>query len=188
MSEQPQQIQEAGPGRPQRSKRSAIIAWIVAPIIGVVFFPTIILLTVGMAPTLVAFIIDRRPRKFAARAVGYLNFTGCLPFALKMWTGSHSLDSVLDILSSPISWFVMYSAAAGGWVIYFLMPPIVAAWMAVASEVKAKAIRARQEELIKEWGAEVKQGFRRARGTEEEGEDGAEPSGEGEEDAPTASS
>jgi hypothetical protein len=150
----PQPQPQAAPGG--GSKRGAIMAWLIAPMIGVVFFPTIILLTIGMAPALVAFMTDRRAGKFAARSVAYLNFAGCLPFALRMWVGDHTIDAAFQILSDPMSWFVMYSAAAVGWLIYFCTPPIVAGYMAVTHEVKVQALDARQEALIKEWGAEVK--------------------------------
>ena len=149
---QPQPQPAAGGG----SKRGAIMAWVIAPMIGIVFFPTIILLTIGMAPSLVAFMTDRRAGKYAARTVAYLNLAGCLPFALRMWVGSHTLDAAFQILSDPMNWFVMYSAAAVGWLIYFCTPPIVAGYMAVTHEVRNKTLDTRQEALIKEWGAEVK--------------------------------
>lgn len=140
----------------QRSRTGPLIAWIIAPIIGVVFFASILLFTVGMLPTLAAFIVDRYPRKLITRTVGFLNFAGCVPFALELWAGSHSVDQVAEILSDPTKWLVMYGAAGVGWAIHFLMPPLAAAWLAMSQELRQKAIQTQQQQLVAEWGPEVR--------------------------------
>jgi hypothetical protein len=64
-----------------KSSSGQAVAWVVAPILGAVAMPTLVLLMVGMLPTLVAFfIIDRHPAKYTTRTIGYLNFAGCLPY------------------------------------------------------------------------------------------------------------
>ena len=50
----------------------------------------------------------------------------------------------------------MYSAAAVGWTLNIVMPPIMSAYLAVRHESKIRSIGNRQEQLIKEWGSEVK--------------------------------
>lgn len=147
-----------------------VLAWVIAPIVMFAFYETIFLLTVGMVPTLVAFIVDRYPRKFVAKTVGYLNFAGCLPFLLRLWKGSGGIESVLDVLRDPFTLLTMYAAAASGWLIFFVMPPLVTAWLAVSHEVKLQSVKSRQNGLIEEWGREV----RKAAGVEEEQEE-AEP-------------
>ena len=39
-----------------------ILAWFLAPVFVITALPTVILLTVGMVPTIVAYIVDRHPR------------------------------------------------------------------------------------------------------------------------------
>jgi len=134
----------------------AIIAWVVAPLVGIAFFPTILLLVIGMAPSIVAFIIDKRPRKVTARAIAYLNFAGALPYALKLWTGQNTISGVMELVLEPAALMIMYSAAAVGWTLNFIMAPIMSAYLAVQHEAKARSIGSRQEELIKEWGSDVK--------------------------------
>ncbi len=133
-----------------------ILAWFLAPVFVITALPTVILLTVGLVPTIVAYIVDRHPMKYASRTVGYLNFCGCLPYALRLWTGDHSVDAVIAILVDPFAWFAMYGAAAVGWLIYFATPPVVAAWMAVNHEIRQQALKSRQTELINEWGNTVR--------------------------------
>ncbi len=138
------------------SKTGPLIAWIAAPIIGVVFFATILLLTVGMLPTLAAFAIDRYPRKLITKTVGFMNFAGCAPYVMQLWTGSQTVDQVADILGEPTHWLVMYGTASVGWTIYFIMPPLAAAWLAVSQDMRQKSLQAQQQQLIDEWGPEVR--------------------------------
>ena len=142
------------PGNVTRGR--AVIAWVVAPLVGIAFFPTILLLVIGMAPSIVAFIIDKHPRKVMARAIGYLNFAGALPYALKLWTGQNTISGVMELVLEPTALMIMYSAAAVGWILNFIMAPIMSAYLAVRHESRARSIGIRQEELIKEWGSEVK--------------------------------
>lgn len=137
----------------------AVIAWVVAPLVCIAFFPTILLLLIGMAPSIATYVIDKRPRKVTARAIGYLNFAGCLPYALKLWTGHNTISGVLTLVSDPSALMIMYSAAAVGWTLNFIMSPIMSAYLAVQHEAKARTIGNRQEELIKEWGGDVKGQF-----------------------------
>lgn len=146
---------------PKSGASGNLIAWIVAPVLGVIALPTVLLLVVGMAPTLVAFfIVDRHPSKYMTRAVGYLNFSGCLPYAIDLWRGGGVWDFeiLFTIITDPFTLLVMYSTAAVGWVILFGTPPIVAAYLAVTSEIREKTLKARQKELITEWGRNVRLG------------------------------
>ena len=133
-----------------------IIAWVVAPMVVFAFFPTILLMVIGMAPAIVAFIVDKRPGKATARAIGYLNLAGCLPYAIKLWTGQNTITGVLSLVGEPSALMIMYSSAAVGWILTFIMTPIMTAYLAVQHEAKARTIGNRQEKLINEWGGEVK--------------------------------
>ena len=137
----------------------AIIAWVVAPLVCIALFPTILLLVIGMAPSIVAYIVDKRPRKVTARSIGYLNFAGCLYYALKLWTGQNTISGVLELVSEPSALMIMYSSAAVGWMLNFIMVPIMSAFLAVQHEAKKRSISRRQEGLIKEWGSVVKGHF-----------------------------
>ena len=71
----------------------------------------------------------------------------------------------------------MYSAAATGWIIYHATPPVVSAYLAVTSEIKIKNFKARQHELIEDWGRNVRHG---AMGEELEENDDAQDQQEAE--------
>ena len=71
----------------------------------------------------------------------------------------------------------MSSAAAVGWIVLFAAPPVVAAYVAVTSEMRDKQLKARQKNLISHWGRNVRLGVM---GAELEDEDAEEelPAGE----------
>ena len=172
----------------KQAKSGSLLAWVLAPTLGVIALPTVLLLVVGMAPTLVAlFIIDRHPAKYTTRAVGYLNFSGCLPYAIDLWRGGGVWDfeTLFAIITDPFTLLVMYSMAGVGWIVLFASPPVVAAYLAVTSEMREKTLKARQNELIAEWGRNVRLG---AMGGEMEDDDDAEEEDGEETSADTAPS
>jgi hypothetical protein len=121
--------------------------------------PILVLLMVGMLPTLVAyFIIDRHPAKYTTRTIGYLNFAGCLPYTLDIWRGGGvwEFGTILEIIGDPMSLLVMYAAAATGWAVFYATPPVVAAYLVVTSGIRVKKYKARQQELIEDWGRNVR--------------------------------
>ena len=59
------------------------------------------------------------------------------------------------------------------------MAPIMSAYLAVQHESKGRSIRNRQEELIKEWGSDVKGQFTPAPEEDAQGESAPEAAGEG---------
>jgi hypothetical protein len=142
------------PKQPMSSGK--LILWSVV-FVGVMFvFPgTVILVVVGLAPTLVAFLMDRTPKKYAAFCMGGMNFAGVFPWIMKLWGMGALGGGVKDAISitfNPFNMIVMYGAAAFGWMIYQTVPPIVAAMIAVSAQHRIAQLRGRQRELIKEWG------------------------------------
>ena len=138
------------------SRGRTIIAWVVAPLVCIAFFPTFLLMVIGMAPSIIAYIVDVRAGKVTARAIGYLNFAGCLPYAFKLWTGQNTISGVIELVFDPSALMIMYSAAAAGWMLVFIMSPIMSAYLVVLHEAKLRSIASRQEALVKEWGKEVR--------------------------------
>ncbi len=135
--------------------RSKLIAYILAPPVLFIAYPTVILALGGMLPTLVAYIIDQRGERYAARTVGYMNVSGVLVVAIEMWAGDHTWRKALDLLADPINWLIMFGTAALGWALYFALPPMVKAYLKVSNELRMKQFRKEQERLINEWGKSV---------------------------------
>jgi hypothetical protein len=119
-----------------------------------VMLPTALVLVIGGLPTLVAVVVDRHPRHYLTRCVGFLNFAGVAPYLVKIWM-NHTTLAAIQLLTNPYAWLVMYSSAALGWIVYLSAPSI--AWLQVelTGVRRAKALKARQRQLIEEWGDEV---------------------------------
>jgi hypothetical protein len=155
MAQKPKSAAKKGIGK------GVTLSWVIATAIFAFMPAAVFLLVIGMAPTVVAFfIVDRHPAKYISRTVGYLNFAGCLPYMLDLWkeTEFWTFDRMVEIISDPISLVVMYSSAAAGWVILYLTPPVVAAYLSVTNEMKEQRFKARQAELIETWGRNVRHG------------------------------
>ncbi len=120
---------------------------------GMVFaLPTMLVLTLGLLPTLVAFIVDAHPRKYAARSVGFLNLAGTLPFLVTLWSKNHNLIEAMRILTDVYAWLVIYAAAAVGWIIYLGMPSVAGFLMELTAARRIRKLDAERRRLIKEWG------------------------------------
>jgi hypothetical protein len=120
--------------------------------VGVWVLPTMVVLAIGMLPTLVAYVTDRRREKYAAFCVGAANLCGVLPFMLALWTQDHSFDHAFRQVGDPLSWFAMYGSAAIGWAIYYVTPGIIALFLKVQIERRIEKLKQYQTELIEEWG------------------------------------
>ena len=117
--------------------------------------PTLELIAVGMAPTVVAWALHRESEAYAALCVGPLNFAGIVPFLGDSFGGATTLFAGNGVLSNNFVWFTIYGAAAVGWLIYLALPPIVAAASVFRAERRVVRLRERQRELVIEWGGEV---------------------------------
>lgn len=117
--------------------------------------PSMIVILVGMVPTIVALIVDRNPRKFGALTIASLNFAGVLPYLVKLWAKSQSLDNALNIVVDVFALAVMYGAAGFGWMIYMTIPTFVASIFSVISQRRVAVLRESQRKIIEEWGESI---------------------------------
>ena len=147
-------VKSTTPSPPKSQMTSGtLILWAIAFVaVLFAFTGTVILVLVGMAPTLVAYIIDRTPKKYAAFCVGGMNFTGVFPSILKLWERNPDIKAAIGIAFHPFDLTVMYGSAALGWMLYQAIPPVVAAMIAVSAQHRIAQLRSRQRELIREWG------------------------------------
>jgi hypothetical protein len=121
-----------------------------------IFFPAVVILVlIGMVPTIVAYAIDKTPGKYAMFCVGGINFTGVFPALTDLWSGNPSISASLKIAGDPFSLILMYGAAGLGWAIYMFIPPIISAGLAVAAQHRIQQLRSDQRALIQEWGPAI---------------------------------
>jgi hypothetical protein len=120
-----------------------------------VLMPSLVLLGISMAPTIVAYIVDRTHEKYLSITVGLLNVCGTLPALVRLWSEGQSYPAALRIAGDPFTMLVAYGAAAIGWAIYLAMPLILGHYYATSSETRLRTLRSRQESLVEAWGDEI---------------------------------
>lgn len=141
-------------GRPKK-KVGSVFLWILSAAILFAFYESIVLLMIGMFPTGIALVVDRSPQKDQARAIGYLNFAGCVPWVIDFWMGDGGFDKVFDIVGDPTILTIMYASAGLGWVLCFAVRPFVATYLRMSSDFRESQIEKRREKLVEIWGEEV---------------------------------
>lgn len=135
---------------------SKIITYIVVSLAGAIFlFGTFIVLMVMMLPTVVAFFVDRSPKKYLARCVGSINVCGTLPGLLDLWLQGQTVAAAGAILSDVFYWLYAYGAAALGWALFTGVPSLIASYVSVKAQRRVAEMRAKQQKLVEEWGEEV---------------------------------
>ena len=117
--------------------------------------PSVIILVVGMIPTIVAYIIDLTPGRYAARCVAGLNIAGVVPFLNRLWGSTNDMAAAVNIVTDVYAWLAFYAASGVGWLLFSSLPGIVASFKTYSARRHANALRGRLEELKEEWGDEV---------------------------------
>jgi hypothetical protein len=121
--------------------------------------PTIMVLLLGMLPTVGAAIAERGDSRYAWICVGGLNFAGLAPWLLGLWFGHHTIEYALDLLRNVGMYLSAYGAAGAAWLLYMAMPPVVGTFAAMTSQHRASALVANQKRLVEQWGEGIKSDF-----------------------------
>ena len=137
------------------SAKGGTLGIVVAMLLVVVALPLCLVFVAGMAPTIVAAITDRNPRRYLLRTVGVLNLAGMvLPVAALLHAGLTVYGAAL-VLFDPYKWLWMYGTAALGWLVYLGMPSIARVMVEAKAVRMEHELQERAKALIEEWGEEV---------------------------------
>ena len=115
---------------------------------------SLMIISIGMLPTLVAFFCDRTEHKYAVYCVGGLNFCGILPFLLKL-ISNHSLSAAMNIMGNVFSLGIIFGAAGLGWLLFLSIPPVISTFLIIMSDSRVKSLKSIQKKIIDEWGNSV---------------------------------
>jgi len=118
-------------------------------------FPTFLILAVGLMPAAVASLIDHSRERDLSGCILAANLSGLTPSLVKLWWGGNGLDQALALLSDVFVWLMAIGSAALGWVLVFLIPPLIEVLLIAVANQKLRRLRARQKHLIEEWGEEI---------------------------------
>lgn len=113
------------------------------------------LFCIGMLPSIVTAIFDRRPRKTALQTIACANFCGVIIFAVELWKKGNNLDYLGTILQNHINWLIMYGSALMGLMCYIVIPIIIALLLDAKSSIESSDLKRQMQALRDEWGPEV---------------------------------
>jgi hypothetical protein len=140
--------------RPKRKVVSTAL-WIMVPLVMVVAPATVLLLVLGLLPTIVAWFVDRREEKYAAYCVGGFNLSGVMPYLFVLWASGNRMHDFYLIAKNPFAWLVMLGAAALGWLANYWAPQVAMRVRRIRDRNEVSRLRKRQEQILEEWGPEV---------------------------------
>lgn len=146
-------VQKTGGRRIGKSTALMIFCGLIAFIIAAL--PSVIVVVVGMIPTLVAYIIDLTPGRYAAKCVAGLNIAGVVPFLNRLWSSTNDLPAAIGVVTDVYAWLAFYAASGVGWLLFVSLPGIVASFKTYSAKRQANVLRSRLEELREEWGEEI---------------------------------
>lgn len=139
--------------KPKTTKPLAIVTAVLVLLFAAL--PTTMLLIVGMAPTLGAFIGDTTRGRYLTKCVAGMNMAGVFPYLFRLWTTGHSMKIAFALVTDPYAWLYMYSAAAVGWLLFLGFPGVVAMLRVLNAKRRIYLLREQQKNLINEWGDSI---------------------------------
>ncbi len=133
---------------------SFVLAFAAIPAVAV--SSVMLLIMVGLLPTLSVWLTDRQAARQLSIAVGATNALGVFIVALDYLSRPQSLAAALATLADGRALLVMYGAAALGWVLRLGMPTVAAVLIAANDRSRRRALEEAQAALVARWGDEVR--------------------------------
>jgi hypothetical protein len=146
---------QATGGRGAPRGATATVVMIVFALLAITALPLCIVLLTGLIPTMVSVLTDRYRARYLTRTIGAMNLAGIAPLVYQLWTHHFTLDEAMALLSNPMSWLMMYGAAALGWALFLAMPLVARVVVDVRADQQQTYLKARAKQLVAEWGEDV---------------------------------
>ena len=138
-----------------KKKSNFLLYTMLALPIGFMIVPTVIVLSVALVPTAVAFIMERKKGIYGGLTVGALNLAGTAPYLSDLWFKGHTVPAATAIITSVLAWASFYISAGVGWAIYAVTPNIVASFITMTAARQITTLRTKQRDLVQTWGPDV---------------------------------
>ena len=126
--------------------------------IGVMRFGAIILV-LTIIPSIVAFVLDSRPRKPNFKVIAACNLSAALPFIVPIISFSlkKQYSEAGQVMDDPMSWVFIYCGAAAGWGMLYLSKFVARIVTLMHYEYGISLLEKKQDLLVKEWGEGIVQ-------------------------------
>lgn len=137
------------------NKKATFPLLIFIGVCSVVAPPTMIILTVGMIPSVVATFINPSRVKGSIASMTALNLAGVLPVVGFLWQRGHTIDQALNLLTDIFMWLLMFGGAGIATFLLWGVPLVVQAFYEVQAGQLIKRLERRRTKLIEEWGGQI---------------------------------
>jgi hypothetical protein len=114
--------------------------------------PTAILGGVLLLPTILVYLTDAAEGRATLRAVLLFGLAASLRPLLTLWSGGHTVDLSLSLLSDLATPVVAWSAQGAGWLLSQLIPLVVRVTLEAQMRLEVARLRAERAKLAEEWG------------------------------------
>lgn len=136
-------------------KGKTTIALVFAALLVAVAAPLCLVFGSGMAPAIVAAIVDRHPQRYLTRTISVLNLAGMVLPVITLLQWGLNLKGAEVVLFDPYMWLWMYGAAAIGWLCYLGMPSVARSVVEGRDAHMERDLKHRAKDLVDEWGEGV---------------------------------
>lgn len=145
---------EKTPTRKMRKKHKIML--ILFCLITMAFLRTgFVFIIVAMLPSVVAYYFDQSANRYTFKSIFYCNAAGVLPYFGQMVKLGPSSANLQGIMNHPLTWFVVFGAAAMGYILTTITPMIAEVLIGSLHNTQVKGLERAQKKIQKEWGAEI---------------------------------
>ena len=110
----------------------------------------------ALLPGITALLWDKKPGKFASKTVFAFNITGMSPYIVAIASSGSPDVTAYNTLQDLYAWVLIYSFAALGMGILYLIPQITLVILEIRSKYMVKKMKRFQQDLVDEWGEDGK--------------------------------
>ncbi len=114
-----------------------------------------ILVCIGMAPTVVAILLDGNRGARALPCIAALNFAGVIPVLAMLADRGRSVSVAMQLLLDVFVWGLMYGGAGAAVFLLWCCPMVVRSWNDTVARRDQKKMEQIREKLIAEWGKQI---------------------------------
>ncbi len=143
-SKQPQKT-----GKKKLNLFQKIFLFLSLMIVGFTVFPIVIVLTIGLLPTLTLILTDTK-NLTKITTVGCFNISGVM-ICLNNLFNQISSDQIFSVSSNIFNIIIMLGGAALGVILYYILPDIFVFIFKNSSQHRLKVINSKLEKLAENW-------------------------------------
>ncbi len=110
---------------------------------------------IAMLPSILAYYFDQSPNRYTFRSIFYCNTAGVLPYFVQMAKFGPSSANLQGIMNHPMTWIVVFGAAACGYILTNITPIIAQMLIGSLHNNQVRGLERSQKKIEKEWGNEI---------------------------------